>query len=95
MRATPWPPRSLTRAGVELAAAAASVIARLDMRGEAFPTVLAGGIFRGVPSLSHVTSRLAEVAPRSDVRLLESAGGRRRRLALAAARGRLIVPAYL
>ena len=42
----------LARAGTELAAAASSVITRLGMRGDAFPTVLAGGIFRGVPSLA-------------------------------------------
>src|SRR5437764_143633 len=33
----------LGRAGAELASAAASVIGRLAMRGDAFPTVLAGG----------------------------------------------------
>ena len=67
------------------------------MRGEPFPTLLAGGVFRGVPSLiTQVTSRLAEVAPRSDVRLLdvEPAEGAVT-LALAAARGRLVVPAYI
>src|SRR5688572_15546189 len=41
----------IERAAAELAAAAASVIRRLDMRGEPFPTVLVGGVFRGVPSL--------------------------------------------
>jgi N-acetylglucosamine kinase-like BadF-type ATPase len=87
----------LTRAGVELAAAAASVITRLDMRGEVFPTVLAGGIFRGVPRLmKDVTDRLVEVAPRTDVRLLdvEPAVGAVH-LALAAARGEVTIPAYV
>src|SRR5437764_1008481 len=41
----------LGRAGGELASAASSVIGRLEMRGNAFPTVLAGGIFRGIPWL--------------------------------------------
>ncbi|MBI4264982.1 MAG: ATPase [Acidobacteria bacterium] len=87
----------LTRAGAELAAAAASVIARLDMRGEQFPTILAGGIFRGVPWLTRdVTTRLSEVAPRSEVRLLdiEPAFGAVR-LALAYARGEVKVPSYV
>ena len=87
----------LVRAGGELAAAAASVITRLGMRGEAFPIVLAGGIFRGVPWLmGDVASRLADVAPRSAVRLLdvEPAVGAVR-LALAAARGDVTIPAYV
>ena len=87
----------LTRAGSELAAAAASVITRLSMRGDTFPVVLAGGIFRGVPWLtSDVRMRLSEVAPRSRVRLLdvEPAVGAVR-LALAAARGDVTVPSYV
>jgi glucosamine kinase len=87
----------IARAGIELSAAAASVITRLEMRGEAFPTLLAGGVFRGVPALvDHVVSRLAEVAPRSEVRLLdaEPAIGAVR-LALAAARGPVVLPAYV
>jgi N-acetylglucosamine kinase len=87
----------LSRAAGELAAAAASVVARLGMRGEPFPTVLSGGIFRTIPWLVRdVTARLAEVAPRSDVRLLEvepAIGAVR--LALAAARGRAVVPTYV
>ena len=87
----------VSRAGVELAAAATSVITRLEMRGEQFPTLLAGGVFRGVPALArHVASRLAEVAPRSDVRLLdaEPATGAVR-LAIAAARGPVALPTYI
>lgn len=87
----------VSRAGIELAAAAASVITRLEMRGEPFPMLLGGGVFRGAPALvDQVASRLAEVAPRSDVRLLdaEPAIGAVR-LALAAARGSLALPAYL
>lgn len=87
----------VSRAGMELAAAATSVITRLEMRGELFPTLLAGGVFRGVPALvPQVESRLAEVAPRSEVRLLdvEPAIGAVR-LALAAARGAAVVPTYI
>jgi len=87
----------LARAGTELAFAAASVIARLGMRGDVFPTILAGGIFRGLPSLARdVTARLSEVAPRSPVRLLdvEPAVGAVR-IALAAAHGALTLPAYV
>jgi N-acetylglucosamine kinase-like BadF-type ATPase len=87
----------LTRAGAELTAAAASVIGRLEMRGEVFPTVLAGGIFRAIPWLtSDVTTRLSEVAPRADVRVLrvEPAVGAVR-LAIAAARGEARVPTYV
>ena len=87
----------LSRAAAELTTAAASVIRRLDMRGEVFPTILAGGIFRGLPSLARdVKARLSEVAPRTEVRLLDvepalGAG----RLALAAARGEVAIPAYV
>jgi N-acetylglucosamine kinase-like BadF-type ATPase len=87
----------LTRAGAELGAAASSVISRLEMRGELFPTILAGGIFRGVPWLAaDVTKRISEVAPRSQVRLLdvEPAIGAVR-LAIATAQGRAMVPSYI
>ena len=56
-RSSPAPAPSSRRA-------AASVIARLGMRGEAFPTILAGGIFRGVPSLARdVEARLVGDRP--------------------------------
>ena len=87
----------VSRAGIELAAAATSVITRLEMRGDPFPTLLAGGVFRGVPALvRHVAARLAEAAPRSEVRLLdvEPATGAVR-LALAASRGPVALPAYI
>jgi N-acetylglucosamine kinase-like BadF-type ATPase len=87
----------LKRAGGELAASAASVITRLGMRGEAFPTVLAGGIFHGVPWLrGDVESRLSEVAPRSVIRVLdvEPAVGAVR-LAIAAAKGPVAIPSYI
>ena len=87
----------LARAGGELAAAAASVITRLGMRGEAFPTVLSGGIFRGVPWLkSDVEARLSEVAPRSVIGVLEvepAVGAVR--LAIATARGTVAIPSYI
>jgi N-acetylglucosamine kinase-like BadF-type ATPase len=87
----------LDRAAAELAAAAASVIARLGMRGDVFPTILAGGVFRGLPSLvGGVAVRVAEVAPRSAVRPLEvepAIGAVT--LALAAARGQAAIPTYL
>jgi N-acetylglucosamine kinase-like BadF-type ATPase len=87
----------LTRAGGELASAAGSVITRLQMRGNAFPTVLAGGIFRGIPWLvDDVTRRLSEIAPRTEIRRLdvEPAMGAVR-LALAAARGSFALPMYV
>ena len=87
----------IERAGMELSAAAASVITRLEMRGERFPTLLSGGVFRGVPSLIPlVERRLAEVAPRSDVRQLDvdPAMGAVT-LALATAGGRSAVPTYI
>ena len=87
----------IDRAASELAAAAASVITRLEMRGDAFPTVLSGGVFRGVPSLAgKVAAQVAEVAPRSEVRPLavEPAYGAVT-LALAAARGPVSLPSYI
>lgn len=87
----------LTRAGAELAAAAASVIGRLGMRGDVFRTVLAGGIFHAIPALvADVQTRLSEVAPRSETQLLdvEPAVGAVR-LALAAAQDRVTIPSYI
>jgi N-acetylglucosamine kinase-like BadF-type ATPase len=87
----------LTRAGAELASAVGSVVSRLEMRGDVFPTILAGGIFRGVPWLvADVKRRISEVAPRSEVRLLdvEPAIGAVR-LAIATAQGRATVPSYI
>ena len=87
----------LDRAATELAAAASSVVTRLGMRGDVFPTVLAGGMFKGIPSLvTAVTTRLAEVAPRSEVRRLEiePANGAVT-LALAAARDEVVIPVYI
>ena len=87
----------LDRAASELAVAAASVVTRLGMRGDVFPTVLAGGIFQGIPSLAAaLTTRLAEVAPRSEVRRLEVEPARGAvTLALAEARGQVVIPSYI
>ena len=67
------------------------------MRGDQFPTWLAGGLLTGVPWLAaEVTRHLAEVAPRSVVAPLtvEPAIGAVR-LALAEAQGGVQVPVYL
>ena len=87
----------LDRAASELATAAASVVTRLGMRGDVFPTILAGGIFKGIPLLAaSLTSRLAEVAPRSDVRRLEVEPAQGAvTLAIAAARGQIVIPSYI
>jgi N-acetylglucosamine kinase len=87
----------LARAATELVSAAASVVTRLEMRGEVFQTILAGGIFRGIPSLaSGVEARMAEVAPRSTVRRLEIEPAHGAvTMALAAAHGRVVIPTYL
>jgi len=87
----------LHKAGEELTRAAASVIGRLHMRGDAFRTVLAGGMFRVIPWLvDDVTCRLAEVAPRTTgVRLdVEPAVGAVH-LALREARGDVQIPPYI
>jgi glucosamine kinase len=87
----------LERAAEELVLAASSVATRLDMRGDSFPFVLAGGIFHIVPWLvEQLGKRLLEVAPRCQVRLLaeEPAIGAVS-IALATANGRAVIPTYL
>lgn len=87
----------MNHAADELALAAASVIARLDMRGEPFQILLAGGMLRESVWLSaEVRRRMAEVAPRAIVGPLteESAVGAVR-LAIAEARGGARVPPYV
>jgi N-acetylglucosamine kinase-like BadF-type ATPase len=87
----------MTLAADELALAAGSVISRLDMRGEQFPVLLAGGMLRESAWLAaEIRRRMAETAPRSTVRLLteEPATGAVR-LALAEARGGVRVPPYI
>jgi N-acetylglucosamine kinase-like BadF-type ATPase len=86
----------LSDAASELVLAAASVVERLEMRGDVFPTFLSGGMFRSIESLSSdVRNRLAELAPRTTVSLLsaEPASGAVR-LALAEAAGGARVPVY-
>ena len=87
----------MRQAADELTLAVASVVARLEMRGEQFPILLSGGMIRRTQWLAaEVTARLAEVAPRSTVAALdvEPAVGALR-LALAEARGSIHVPPYL
>lgn len=87
----------MIEAADELARAAASVISRLEMRGEQFPILLSGGMLKGSEWLAaEVERRMAEVAPRSEVRLLthEPALGAVR-LAIAEARGGVRVPPYI
>ena len=72
------------------------MVTRLGLRGEAFPTVLAGGLFKVLPWLeAAVRTRMAEVAPRSVVSPLtvEPAMGAVR-LALAELHGGAVIPVY-
>jgi N-acetylglucosamine kinase-like BadF-type ATPase len=62
----------LEAAADELALAAGSVASRLAMRGEMFPFVMAGSVFRLVPAVTAgLERRLVEIAPRSHSRLLD------------------------
>jgi N-acetylglucosamine kinase-like BadF-type ATPase len=73
------------------------VIERLEMRGDAFRVVLAGGMFRLMSWLGDdVTRRLAEVAPRATVSRLdvEPAMGAVH-LALKEIRGDVRIPPYI
>jgi N-acetylglucosamine kinase-like BadF-type ATPase len=81
----------------ELLLAARSVVVRLGMQDAAFPFVLAGGMFAGVPWLAdQVSLGLGALAPRASVRRLdvEPALGAVH-LAIAEARGGASVPAYV
>ena len=88
----------MTHAADELALAAASVIARLDMRGEQFPILLAGGMLResawlvGGSAAAHGRSRAAQ---RSSAPLTEEPAVGAVRLAIAEARGGVRVPPYI
>ena len=87
----------LREAAAELALAASSVVSRLDMRGDQFPTLLSGGLITRTAWLAAEVSRhLAEVAPRSLVSCLEAepAAGAVR-LAIAEAAGGARVPPYV
>jgi N-acetylglucosamine kinase-like BadF-type ATPase len=86
----------LRGAADELEASALSVARRLDMVGQAFTFILAGGIFRAVPWLEQeLERRLPVSSPHSRVRLLdrEPAVGAVA-LALLEARGGAAIPAY-
>ena len=87
----------MTHAADELALAGASVISRLEMRGEQFPILLSGGMLReSVWLTAEVRNRMAEVAPRGTVRpLVEEPAIGAVRLAVAEARGGVRVPPYI
>ena len=88
--------RILERAADELVSLAGSVAGRLEMRGDAFPFILSGGLFGVVPWLvAELGRRLIEVAPRSSARLLDREPARGAvTLALAEAHGGATVPTY-
>ncbi|HWI20941.1 MAG TPA: BadF/BadG/BcrA/BcrD ATPase family protein [Vicinamibacterales bacterium] len=96
----------MTHAADELTMAAASVIARLEMRGEQFPVLLSGGMLRhGIAGeqgtgatwlAAAIRDRMGEVAPRSTVvPLTQEPVTGAVRLAIAEARGGVRVPAYI
>jgi N-acetylglucosamine kinase-like BadF-type ATPase len=87
----------LERAAEELTLAAGSVASRLDMRGDEFSFILAGGAFQAVPWLvEELARRLIEVAPRCQVRpLSEEPAMGAVSLALDEARGGATLPVYL
>jgi N-acetylglucosamine kinase-like BadF-type ATPase len=89
--------RIMAEAADELATAASSVISRLDMRGEQFPILLAGGMLKDGGWLADaVRARLAEVAPRAAVGpLVQEPAVGAVRLAIAQARGDARVPPYI
>ncbi len=81
----------------ELASAAGTVINRLDMRGEQFPILLAGGMLKRSEWLAaELERRMAEAAPRGAVLpLTEEPVIGALRLATAAATGGVRVPPYI
>jgi N-acetylglucosamine kinase-like BadF-type ATPase len=87
----------LRTAADELTRAAATVIARLRMRGEAFRIVLSGSMFRIVPWLAEeLPRRLAEVAPRAHAAPLDGDAARGAvHLARQDALGYVQLPTYL
>lgn len=89
--------RIVDAGAVELAGAAASVAARLDLTRAAFPLPLAGGIFRAVPRVrALVLARLNAQLPTAQPALLdaEPASGAVR-LAADVLRGTARIPVYL
>lgn len=87
----------LRDASRELAESVRSVAMRLNMRGDAFRTVLAGGVFRVIPWLAaDLAVRLEEVIPRSTVvRLHAEPALGAVRLALREAAGGVRIPPYI
>jgi N-acetylglucosamine kinase-like BadF-type ATPase len=87
----------LQEAADELVLAALSVVSQLGMRDSAFPFVLAGGMFQGVPGLADdVGRRLVDLAPAAMVRRLGVAPAVGAvRLAIAEARGGARIPTYV
>jgi N-acetylglucosamine kinase-like BadF-type ATPase len=86
----------LRGAADELEASGVSVARRLNMAGESFPFILAGGIFRAVPWLrDELLRRLPVAIPNSTARLLdrEPAAGAVA-LAVQEAQGGARIPAY-
>jgi glucosamine kinase len=86
----------LRGAANELESSALSVARRLDLVGERYPFVLAGGMFKAVPWLhEELARRLVLASPGSDVILLdvEPAVGAVR-LAIAEAKGGADIPTY-
>jgi N-acetylglucosamine kinase len=86
----------LDRGAKELVAAAASVANQLELTGQEFSFVLAGGMFKAVPCLREEVARLLQaIAPRSRTILLdvEPALGAVR-LALAEMHGGAMIPTY-
>jgi N-acetylglucosamine kinase-like BadF-type ATPase len=86
----------LDGAAGELALAARSVAERLRLRTDSFPFVLAGGVFRVVPSLvDRLRPRLLEIAPGATIDTLREEPARGAvRLALAEAQGGALIPKY-
>ncbi len=86
----------LDQAAQELVTCAASVTNRLHLTHESFWFVLAGGIFRAVPSLAAaMRTRLPGIAPSARIKLLDQDPAMGAvQIALAEARGEDAVPAY-
>jgi N-acetylglucosamine kinase-like BadF-type ATPase len=86
----------LARGAEELASAAASVTAQLDIGSDSFPFVLAGGIFKALPGLRNlVADLLPAIAARSSTVHLEGEPALGAvRLALAELQGGARVPTY-
>jgi len=86
----------LDQAAEELVTAAAAVMKRLEMDGESFSFVLAGGMFHAVPWLcEQLKALLPSLATSSrKIRLEQEPALGAVQLALAAAQGRAKTPAY-